>query len=66
MYEINAYINSLNQGKLTPTETATVTVLEKIGDNLYTVDYNGIRCYAIYNWFVCAYFVDDIYGRLEG
>lgn len=29
MYETSAYINSLNRGKITPTETAKITVLER-------------------------------------
>lgn len=65
MYKTNAYINSLNVGKIQPTTTAEVTILEKVGDNNYIVDYNGVKCHAIYNWFVCAYFVDDIYGRID-
>ena len=56
-----AYINSLNVGKITPTEMDEVTILEKTGDNDYIVDYKGVRCHALFNWFVCAYFVDDIY-----
>lgn len=65
MFTTKAYINSLNKGKIQPTETAEVTVLEKVGDNRYIVDYQGVRCYALFNWFVCAYFVDDIYGRID-
>ena len=65
MFTTNAYINSLNKGKIQPTEKAEVTVLEKVGDNRYIVDYQGVKCYALFNWFVSAYFVDDIYGRID-
>ena len=57
-----AHINSLN-GK-----TAEVTVLEKIENArqpYYIVEYNGVKCTAIFNCFTCSYFADDIYGRLE-
>lgn len=56
---IQAHINSLNGKK------DNVTILKKVGDNDYIVDYNGIKCHAIFNWYVYEYYVDDIYGRLE-
>lgn len=65
MYKTNAYINSLNKGKITPTETDEITVLEKVGDNDYIVDYKGVKCHALFNPFVCAYFADDIYRRIN-
>ncbi len=64
MYEIYAYINSLNRGKITPTETAKITVLEKVGDNDYIVEYEGVKCHALFNSFACAFFADDIYRRV--
>ena len=42
-----------------------ITVLEQCGDNDYIVDYKGVRCHALFNWFVCRYYVDDIYRRVE-
>ena len=54
-YTAMAHINSLN-GKL-----AEITVLENVGDNDYIVEYNGIKCHAIFNWFVCEYYADDVY-----
>lgn len=65
MYKARAYINSLNVGKSAPTETAEITVLEKVGDNDYIVEYEGVKCHALFNPFVCAYFADDIYRRVE-
>lgn len=54
-----AHINSLN-GKL-----AEITVLENVGDNDYIVEYNGIKCHAIFNWFVCEYYADDVYAIVK-
>ncbi len=60
-----AYIQSLNLGKMQPEVMDEITVLEQVGENDYIVDYKGIKCHAIFNWFVCAYFADDIYRRIE-
>lgn len=65
MFKTQAYIQSLNLGKVKPEIKAEITVLEKIGDNDYIVDYKGVKCHALFNWFVGAYFADDIYGRIE-
>lgn len=56
---IQAHINSLNGKK------DNVTILKKVGDNDYIVDYNGIKCHAIFNWYVCEYYADDIYGIVK-
>ena len=58
-YKAMAHINSLN-GSL-----AEITVLENVGDNDYIVEYNGIKCHAIFNWFVCEYYADDVYGIVK-
>ncbi len=58
-YKAMAHINSLKG------EMAEITVLEKVGDNDYIVDYKGVKCHALFNWFVCEYYADDIYGRVE-
>lgn len=60
-----AYIYSLNKGKLNSDTMDEITVLEKVGDNDYIVDYKGVKCHAIFNWFTCAYYADDVYGRVE-
>lgn len=31
----------------------------------YIVDYRGVKCTAIFNWFTCEYYADDIYGIIE-
>ena len=60
-FRAKAHINSLNGG------LAEVTVLEKPNENenRYIVDYGGVKCFAIFNWFVCEYYVDDIYGIIK-
>ena len=25
------------------------------------VEYKGVKCHAIFNWFVCEYYADDVY-----
>ena len=64
-YKTMAYVQSLNIGKMQPEVMAEVTILRKVGDNDYIADYNGVKCHAIFNWFVCEYFADDVYGRIE-
>ena len=51
-FKTQAYINSLNEDLIKPTNKDEITVLEKIGDNDYIVDYNGVKCHALFNWFV--------------
>jgi hypothetical protein len=54
-----AHIHSLD-GK-----TDEITILERIEDPnqpYYIVDYKGVKCTAIFNWFVGAYYADDKYG----
>ena len=38
-FKTQAYIQSLNTGKIKPEITDEITVLEKVGDNDYIVDY---------------------------
>ena len=64
-FKTQAYIQSLNKGLSRPTYTDEITVLEKVGDNDYIVDYKGVQCHALFNWFVCAYFADDVYRRVD-
>ena len=64
-FKTYAYIYSLNKGKLNSTEMDEITILEKVGDNDYIVDYKGVKCHALFNCFNCTYYADDIYGRIE-
>lgn len=58
-YKATAHIHSLNG------EMDEVTIIDKVGDNDYIVDYKSVKCHAIFNWFVCAYYVDDVYGVVK-
>ena len=58
-YKTQAHMNSLNGA------IDEITVLEKVGDNDYIVDYKGVHCHALFNWFVCEFYADDIYGVIE-
>ena len=40
-------------------------MLEKVGDNDYIVNYRGVKCHALFNWFVGEYYADDIYGIVK-
>lgn len=53
-----AHIHSLNG------QMDEITVLEDKGNNRYIVDYRGVKCTAIFNFFTGSYYADDIYGRL--
>jgi len=53
-----AHINSLKG------DMDDITVLEDLGNNRFIVDYRGVKCTAIFNWFNCTYYADDIYGRI--
>ncbi len=63
-FKTQAYIQSLIQGLIKPTYKDEITALEKVGDNDYIAEYKGVRCHALFNQFVGAYFADDVYGRI--
>ena len=42
-----------------------ITILKQTGNNEYLVDYRGVKCSAIFNWFNGTYYADDVYGRKE-
>jgi len=42
-----------------------VEIIGRKSDNDVIAEYNGMRCRAIYNVFANAYFVDDVYGRID-
>ena len=58
-YKAMAHINSLKG------EMAEITVLDKVGDNDYIVDCKGVKYHALFNWFVCEYYADDVYGIVK-
>ena len=58
-YTTQAHINSLDGGM------DEITVIEKVenpNQPYYIVDYKGVKCTAIFNWYVCEYYADDLYG----
>ena len=58
-YTTVAHINSLKG------EVDEITVLEQVGDNDYIVEYKGVKCHALFNWFVCMFYADDLYRKVE-
>ena len=58
-YKTPAHINSL-RGAMDE-----VTILEELGNNTYIVDYKGVKCRAIFNWFVCELYADDLYSIIK-
>ena len=58
-YTTVAHINSLKG------DIDEITVLEDKGNNHYIVDYRGVKGTAIFNFFTCSYYADDVYGRIE-
>ena len=54
-FKTQAHIHSLNG------EMDEITVLKELGNNDYIVDYTGEKCHALFTWFVCAFYADDIY-----
>ena len=58
-YKTQAHIHSLDGAM------DEITVLEIIDGNKYLVDYRGVKCSAIFNWYNCTYYADDVYGRMD-
>ena len=59
MRKIQARIHSLDG------QFDAVTIISEKSDNDIIVDYNGVRCTAIYNIFAGCYYVDDVYGIVK-
>jgi hypothetical protein len=53
------HIHSLNG------ELREAAILQKLGDNDYLAEFNGVKCHAIYNPFVNHFYVDDKYGIIR-
>lgn len=61
-YQTQAHIHSLDGAM------DEITVLgEDISGSqrIYIVEYNGVKCTAIFNWFNCTYYADDKFGRIQ-
>lgn len=65
MMKVQAYIHSLKDHEHNRHVLGEAEILERIGENLFLAEVNGVRCTAVYNFFVGRYFVDDLYGRLK-
>ena len=63
--KVTAYINSLKDRENDRHVLGEATILEEIGDNVYLAEVNGVKCTAIFNFFVGRYFVDDVYGVVK-
>lgn len=61
-YTAKAHIHSLN-GEMD--EIIILGESKKGNQSVYIVNYKGVKCTAIYNWFTCSYYADDIYGRID-
>ena len=45
-----------------------ITILDSKEDGaqtVYIVDYKGVKCTAIFNWFAGTYYADDKYGIIK-
>ncbi|MGN0782839.1 MAG: hypothetical protein ACI4M0_00560 [Christensenellales bacterium] len=64
-FNVMAHIHSLNG------EMREITVLEQetmFGHpipNAYIVQYGGVKCTAVFDTIVCAYYADDKYGIIK-
>lgn len=58
-FTVTAHIHSLDGAM------GEITVLgeDKTGKQpYYIVDYKGVKCTAIFNWYNCSYYADDKFG----
>lgn len=58
-YKAMAHIHSLNG------EMREVTVLEQKDSVNYIVEYGGVKCTAVFNFYVCQFYADDKYGIIR-
>lgn len=63
MFKTKAVIHSLKKKDGTA-EFDEVLILHEESGNDIVAEYKGVRYKAIFNPFVCHYYVDDIYGKL--
>lgn len=60
--KVQAYIHSLKDREHDRHVLGEAEIIQRIGENLYLAEYNGIQYTAIFNYFTGAYYVDDVYG----
>ena len=58
-YKAMAHIHSLNG------ELREVTVLEQKDSVNYIVEYGGVKCTAVFNFYVGQFYADDKYGIIR-
>ena len=58
-YKAMAHIHSLHG------ELREVTVLEQKDSVNYIVEYGGVKCTAVFNFYVCQFYADDKYGIIR-
>lgn len=63
--KVKAYIHSLQNKETGEHRLGEAEIIREIGDNKYLAEYNGVRCTAVFNYFVGRYFVDDVYGIIS-
>lgn len=64
--KIRAYIHSLKDQEHNRHVLGDAEIIKSIGNNQYLAEVNGVKCTAIFNIFTGAYYVDDVYGIIEG
>ena len=64
--KVKAYVHSLKDRENDRHRLEDAEIIRKIGDNLYLAKYNGVYCTAIFNYFTNRYYVDDVYGCVNG
>ena len=61
-FKTQAHIHSLDGAM----DEITVLDSRQEADHVvYIVDYKGVKCTAIFNWFANAYYADDTYGIIK-
>jgi hypothetical protein len=64
-FKTRAVIHSLSKGNEDKAVLDDVMIIHENGNNDVVAEYKGIRYTAIFNVFVCLYYLDDIYGKLR-
>lgn len=64
-YKTMAHIHTLDGAMDEITVLAEHVMFGHRVPNSYIVDYKGVKCTAIMNWYVCEYYADDKFGVVE-
>lgn len=63
---VKAYIHSLEDKEHHRHVLDEAEIVKRIEGNQYLAEYRGVRCTAIFNPFAGAFFVDDVFGVVQG